>query len=382
MNVYVVSPVDRQLEDLLHASGMHTTRAAIDDLTALASQPSIHAHAVVVDMRHRTSLPPGVAQMRQQHPGIGVVIFASSLDPKLMLEAMRAGVAEFVTDPTTQSDLSAAIDRVAARRTQADLGEVYAFVGGKGGVGTTTLAVNTAAAMARTHPGSVLLVDLHASYGDAALFVGSEPRFSVVDALENAHRLDDSFLRTLVGHTKFGLDLLASSERAVPDALDVRAIRRLIECAAHHYRSVVLDVPRAEHAMVDALEMVKTIVVVANQELATLRSASRMAAALRQRYGKDRIAVVVTRFDQTAEIGRAEIERVMGGSVVHVFPSNYRQALGALNVGRPMVLENHNKLSAAFESFARALQREPAAVAAAAAARPAGLFERLGFKNS
>lgn len=381
MNVYVVSPTDRRLEELLHASGMHTTRASVDDLTALAAQPVVHGQVVVVDMRSRGPLPGGVAQMRQQHPTVGVVIFASSLDPALMLEAMRAGVTEFVTDPTTQDELSAAVERVAAKRPASEVGDVYAFIGGKGGIGTTTLAVNTAAAIARRHPGSALLVDLHAAYGDAALFVGSEPRFSVADALENVNRLDDAFLRSLVGHTKFGLDILASSERAAPEPMDVRAVRGLIECAAHHYRSVILDVPRADQAVVDALEMAKMIVVVTNQELATLRSASRLAAALRQRYSKDRVAIVVTRFDATAEIGRKEIERVMGGAVVHLFPNNYRVALGALHVGRPVVLDNHNKLAASFDSFVRDLHRESPRADASLPGR-AGLFGRLGLRTS
>jgi pilus assembly protein CpaE len=382
MNVYVVDPIDRRLEELLHVSGMHTTRASADDLSALAAQPVVHGQVVVVDMRQRGTLPPGVAQMRQQHPTVGVVIFASSLDPILMLEAMHAGVTEFVTEPTTQEELNAAIDRVAAKRPASEVGDVYAFVGGKGGIGTTTLAVNTAAAVAQRHPGSALLIDLHAAYGDAALFLGSEPRFSVADALENVSRLDDAFLRSLVGHTKFGLDILASSERAVPEPVDVRAVRRLIECASHHYRSVILDVPRADQAIMDALEMAVMIVVVTNQELATLRSASRMAVALRQRYSKDRVAIVVTRFDPTAEIGRKEIERVMGGSVVHVFPSNYRVALGALNVGRPLVLDNHNKLAASFESFVRDLLPDPPHADAVLPGRPGGLFGRLGLRTS
>ena len=73
-----------------------------------------------------------------------------------------------------------------------------------------------------------------------------------------------------------------------------------------------------------------------------------MAAALRQRYGRDRVTVVVSRYDSVAEIGRKEIERVMGGPIVQVFPSDYRLALGAMNVGRPLVLDNHNKLAASF----------------------------------
>jgi pilus assembly protein CpaE len=319
-----------------------------------------------------------VAPLKRQHPLTGVVIVASSLDPVLMLEAMRAGVNEFVTEPVTQSDLKAAIDRVAAKRPAPEPGQVFAFLGGKGGVGTTTLAVNVATTLASMAASSTLLIDLHVAYGDAALFVGAEPRFSVADALEQVHRLDETFLRNLVGRTKFALDLLASSDRAMVGPLDVRAIRGLIDCAARHYPYVVLDVPRSDAAMLDALELVTKIVVVANQELATIRSASRMAAALRQRYGKDRVAVVVSRYDQLAEIGRKEIERVMGGPIAHVFPSNYRLALGALNLGRPLVLDNHNKLAASFESFARSLVTNPG-VEAPVRERQAGLLSRFGL---
>jgi Flp pilus assembly CpaE family ATPase len=101
-----------------------------------------------------------------------------------------------------------------------------------------------------------------------------------------------------------------------------------------------------------------------------------MAAALRQRYGKDRVRVVVSRFDQVAEIGRKEIERVMGGPIAQVFPSDYRLALGALNVGRPLVLDNHSKLAASFVSFARGLASD-SRVEQTSQERPGGLFSRF-----
>jgi pilus assembly protein CpaE len=381
MNVYLVGAVDRQLEELLHASGLHTTMCALDGLSNLATQSTFQADVVVLDLRERSTVPASVAHLKGQYPLTGVVIVASSLDPVLMLEAMRAGVTEFVTEPVTQGELKGAIDRVAAKRPAPDPGQVFAFLGGKGGIGTTTLAVNVAAALAGLQPSSTIVIDLHVSYGDAALLVGTEPRFSVADALENVHRLDEAFLRTLVGRTKFGLDLLASSDRAVVGPVDVRAVRGLIDCAARHYPYVVLDVPRSDSTMLDALELVTAIVVVANQELATVRSAGRLAAALRQRYGKDRVIVVVSRYDPLAEIGRKEIEQVMGGPIAQVFASNYRLAVAAINLGRPLVLDNHNKLAASFESFARGLV-ESSNVEAAVRERPGGLLGRLGLRTS
>src|SRR5690606_24286272 len=93
-------------------------------------------------------------------------------------------------------------------------GEVYAVIGAKGGVGATTVAVNVATMLNKLRPSSTLLMDLHCTYGDAALFLGAEPRFSIVDALENMSRMDATFFRSLLTKTKSGVQLLASSERS------------------------------------------------------------------------------------------------------------------------------------------------------------------------
>lgn len=356
MNASLYGSFDRRLEELLRACDLRTTVTSLDDLAALASPTALPPDLIVLDLREKPALPSAVPLIRQRHPRVGVLVVATQLDPTLMLSSMRAGVNEFLTDPIAVDDLRAAIDRVMdARQVAAKLGQVFAFVGGKGGVGTTTLAVNVATTLAAISRSTTLLIDLHIAYGDAALFVAAEGRFSVVDALENVHRMDEAFLRSLVCHTKCGLDILPASDRAILGSVDPRALRRLIECAARAYPHVILDMPRADAAMLDVLEQASKIVIVANQELSTVRSASRMAAALRQRYGKERVAVVVSRYDQVAEIDREDIERVLGSDVKHVFPSNYRLAVAAMNKGRPLVLDNHNKLASSFDAFARSL---------------------------
>jgi pilus assembly protein CpaE len=278
------------------------------------------------------------------------------MDPATMLEAMRAGVTEFLPEPVSADDLRAALKRVTSSGTAAGpVGRMYAFVGAKGGVGTTTVAVNVATALSAATKARVLMIDLHPAYGDAALFFGAEPRFSVIDALENTHRLDEAYLQGLVLHTKVGVDLLASSDHSMVTPVDVARVRALIDFVRGRYAHVVIDVPRSDAALLDSLDDAAKVVIVANQELSTVRGAARMATALRQRYGKDHVQVVVSRYDSVSEIAQEDIERVTGGSVRHTFPSNYRLAVEALNKGRPLVIENHNKLAASFVGFAKAL---------------------------
>jgi pilus assembly protein CpaE len=365
---------DRQLEELMQTCGLRVSLSKVEELANLAQPAATQPALVILDMRDRPTLPPTVGMLRRQHPTTGVVIVAASLEPALMLEAMRAGVTEFLTAPVTAPDLTAAVGRVTTSYLPTTSGDVFAFLGAKGGVGTTTVATNVATALAQLASGSTILIDLHLAYGDAAVYLGTEPRFSVIDALENVHRLDKAFLGGLVGHARGGLSLLASSDRASATPVDSTSVRTLIEAAARHYRYVVLDVPRTE-VIIDALEPASRIVIVANQELAAVRAATRLSAALRQRYGKERLSVVVSRFDVHAEIGQSDVERVLGTPVAHTFPSNYRIALEALNAGRPVVLDNHNKLAAALTGFARTLV-EPADEPAPVKRQP-GLLGRL-----
>jgi Flp pilus assembly CpaE family ATPase len=181
--------------------------------------------------------------------------------------------------------------------------------------------------------------------------------------------------------TKAGPDLLGSTDRAMTGAVDARLIRAVVEFAARHYRFVVLDCPRSDTAVLDALQHAESIVIVANQELGTVRNASRMAGALRQRYGAKHVSVVVSRYDAVSEIGKDDVAKAINGPVRGVFPSDYRQSQDALNKARPLVIDthNHNKLAGSLAAFAHEL----AAIAPVtpAAERSSGLLGRLTGKR-
>ncbi len=353
--VAIIGAKDREIERLLAAINLRTTQLPASELATLSHAAARQPDVVVVDLRGGQALPPTVAALKRQHPTTPVLLVCSSLEPAIVLEAMRAGVNECVAEPLQAAEIETAVTRLLAHKQPVATGQVFAFIGAKGGVGTTTVAVNVATELSRTAPGRTLLVDLHLAHGDAAVFLGVEPRFSVVDALDNIHRFDDAFFKGLVMPSPAGPHLLASSDRQLAQTSSVQRVRSLVEFATSLYRYIVLDVPRSDAAALDALDQASRIVVVANQELATVRNASRIAAALRQRYGNDRVTVIVNRVDTHAEIGRDDVEKVVGTRVVHSVPSDYRMALRALNKGRPLALDNHNKLAASFRELAHDL---------------------------
>ena len=377
IKITVIGARDKQLSEFLRIAGMAVSAVPMREFDQFALSTGDVPDAVVIDLRGEGAVPAGLTMLKRQHPTMGVVIVAAHLNPTLMLEAMRAGITEWLSEPIDQVELKAAIDRVVHVKPSRPKAQVFGFLGAKGGVGTTTIAVNVATALRRLSGQPTLLMDLNLSCGDAAVFMGAEPRFSVVDAIENRHRLDAAFFRGLVVSTKAGPDLLASSEKTLA-SVDVRAIPAVVDFAAHEYAFVVLDLPRSDAMMLDQLEPVSSLTIVANHELATVRAAARMAKALRHRYGGPRVNVVIARHDKSADISREDIARTIGSPIKHVFPSDYRTALEALNVGRPIVTDNQTRLSASFVEFAKALA---GLTNTAADVEKPGLFSRFGGRR-
>jgi pilus assembly protein CpaE len=379
-DITIIGSQTKELEALFRSIGITAGSGHAPDLLNFAQPGARPPRVVVVDIRQHGELPPSLALLKKEHPSTGVVIVAAKLDPAVMLVAMRAGVTEWVTDPVDAKDLAAAIERAAGAKPVSTTGELYAIVGAKGGVGATTLAVNVATTLSSMGQGRTLLIEMHRTGGDAAVFLGAEPSFSMLDALDNTHRLDEAFLKGLVVKTAAGPDLLAAPERSSAASIDPRRVRGVVEFAMRCYRFVVLDVCRSDALVDETLGLATSITVVTTQELAAIKSAGRSAEVLRERHGAARVQVVVNRYDPSAEIAAEDLARAVGGRVGHLFPSNYRLAIHALNQGRPLVVDNHNKLASSFAAYARSLSGVEQADASTA--RSTGFLGRLtGRRN-
>ncbi|MGE0814451.1 MAG: CpaE family protein [Vicinamibacterales bacterium] len=377
--VILLGSIERDLAAALRDRGFTVTENDLAIAVASHVAGTKGPDVFVVDTRALPSLPRDVANLRRHFPQSGIVILAKTLDPNAMLDAMRMGVSEWVPEPLSLDDVETAIRRMVRPVLGTVAGRAFAVMGGKGGVGCTTVAVNLATALRQATGEPTLFVDLHTAHGDASVFLGVEPRFSVLDALENIHRLDQTYMKGLVTGTKAGLDLLAAATRPQLGPIDALRVRALVEFVTTTYPWVVIDCPRTDGTLIEALDSVSAVLVVANQELATLRSASRLAATVRQRAGAQRVRIAINRFDAESEIGRKDVERVMGGPVAYTFPSDYRASVAALNRGEPLIMQNHTRLATAFEDVARDLaglgpvNRDQG--------RSGGFFSRLGGRR-
>jgi pilus assembly protein CpaE len=357
----------RRVALLLRAGGVPI--GIVEGRSAEGAAPDL----VVVDIRSDASSGmAAIERLRASSATMAIFAIAAAAEPDLILQAMRAGANEFfpwnVGDGSsaghaTEESFHAAVRRAGARKEAASAGAkppcvTYAFLGAKGGAGTTTVAVNCGVELARTTKRSTIVVDLKNCLGEVALFLGVRPRFTVLDAIENLHRLDRNFLQEIAAKHKSGLDILAGSEQFDrPNAQDAPALEELLRLLTRTYDYVVIDAGNVINACVAAaLYAADTIFLVTNPDVPSIRNAQRLVDRVRQLgAGSERVKILLNRVSDQHLIAPKQIETALGYGIHHAFASDYRTVSTALNSGVPLSMTNHSEIASQFEAFTRHL---------------------------
>src|SRR6185436_14743875 len=167
----------------------------LDETTAQSTSPDV----VIVDIRFsQAAAMPAIEQLRGRWPNTAIFAVAAGVDADLVIQSMRAGANEFFAWPPPAETFDEALRRTSTRRASAPTSTqatTMVFFGAKGGAGTTTLAVNCAVEIARLSKRPTVIVDLKPGLGEVSLFLGVRSRYTLLDALDNLHRLDGDFLR-------------------------------------------------------------------------------------------------------------------------------------------------------------------------------------------
>ena len=232
--------------------------------------------------------------------------------------------------------------------------------GSKGGVGTTTVALNLGVQLANATRKRVALVDLARPFGQISLMLDFEPRFTVLDALERIERLDERLLSSMAVRHKTGVEILAGPMHAPMKteqrlSVTIESLCRLVEIADRAYDFVVVDmgvVNAAEWAAV--LREAQTILLVAEPSVLALGMIKRhIAAAAPAGVDCERIQIVINRWRQNDDEVVAAFERTEGREVLMRLPNDYRQLTDAVNLRMPLTGSANNVLLARYRALAQ-----------------------------
>ena len=276
-----------------HLSGARSPRMLVVDISDVALPVSeVHRLADVCE------------------PGVAVIAIGARNEVGLYRDLLQAGVAEYLVKPLTP-DLVAKAMNTALHGTDAapisrKLGKLIAFVGARGGVGTSTIAVNLSWYFANRHGRRVALLDFDLHSGVCNLMLNLPPSNGLRDALENPLRVDSLFLeRTMTLHGE-RLFVLGSQEPLEQELrFPARAVDKLIEVLREQFHYVVVDLPRLPSAVSRRiLEIADTRAIVVDQTLQSVRDAVRLGRLNRLDGGEHRDVFIVNR---KGEAGRRAV---------------------------------------------------------------------------
>lgn len=253
-------------------------------------------------------------------PHATVVVYQPQISPSLLMDMMRAGVRDVLTDCQAQT-VRQVMERALVRfqNAQPFKSKVLGVITAKDGDWGACVTANLGYALAQLSHARVLLVDLSLPFGDLDMYLTDQTDLKdLVDISAEADRLDRSLLESMVHHVTPNLHLIVSPTsfhkvvRVQPEQ-----IKRLVDIASRHYNYVVLDMGTSlDQVCLSVLNQVDEICLVASSILPSIRRASQIVKLLKTLdYADEMVSVVVNRFDEQGPISRAEMEKAMGKSI-------------------------------------------------------------------
>jgi pilus assembly protein CpaE len=301
--------------------------------------------------------------IRASTSDIGIFAVGDMKNPMAIVGAMRSGAGEYVDRNSGTEGLLDAFSRYSAARSKTrstGKARVFTVINAKGGSGATTLAVNTAVALQQQH-GQTILVDF-SPIGHAALHLNARPTFSVMDALQNLHRMDASLLEGLMTTSKDGLHLLAGPQQPYTTLPTAAELARLFDLLVSHYNFVVVDCSgRMDETTRLLSDLSNVVLMVAQTDVVSLWSAGRIRSFLEEGNGRKHLRLVMNRYKKIPGFSEEDVERATSCKILWKVPNNYQSIAPAIDKGTPVAGSESHDVSRAFRSLADLLAQAPAA---------------------
>lgn len=316
------------------------------------SQPDV----VVVEMSpSKAEFASSIRTIRKAAPRTKVIAVHSGNDPESILKAMQAGANEFIYPPL-EDTLLPALHRVVASSIEEyraeNKGKVIGLLSAKGGCGATTLACHIAADLKRQTNQSVLLADLDLTSGMVGFLMKVSSPYSILDAVTNLSRLDESLWNAMATTWKPGISVVASPEdfshEHAPSADDVRKVIRFLRT---QYDWIVVDLGRSFNEIASAVyQDLDQLLLISVLEVSALHGVKSIVQKLKDRgEDLDRLQLVLNRTPKMMDITSEELESILGRSLYAMLPNDYASLYQAYSTGS--LLPPNNRLAQQFAAL-------------------------------
>lgn len=328
--------VPHRIEPALHAFDPASARVIIAD----------------IDARDRAELLALQALMMKISGRVPVVVLTEAFDDAVARWLIQIRVADFLRKPVEPVELlkscvkavqSLAVPATDEAPASPDASQIVTFVPAMGGVGATSLAIETAMQMMRAGPGKqarTCIVDLDLQAGSCAEYLDLEARLDLSEIGPHPERIDYQLLDVMFSRHSSGLMLLAAPNRTAQLAeINTAVLMRLLDIVSSHFSNVVIDLPRHWRAWTDIVLMGSDrVYVVTDMTVPGLRAARQVASVVNERLPDEvNSKIIVNRFEQATLFGtglrKADVEKALEGLLAGTVSNNYRLMREAIDRG-------------------------------------------------
>jgi len=319
-------------------------------------------------------------------PGTKVIVVGHVNDVVLYRDLLRRGVSEYLVDPTEPLQLMEAISNLYNNPETEPVGHVYAFVGAKGGVGSSTICHNAGWALSEQLKTNVVIADLDLAFGTTGLDFNQDPVQGIADALSSPDRLDEVLLDRLLTKCSEHLSIFAA-----PVVLDrdyditVAGCDQVIDVVRQNVPYLAVDLPHTWTAWTKSvLVQADEVIITAAPDLANLRNAKSLVDLLRHARRNDnnpRLVMNMVNMPKRPEISVKEFETALDLKAISVIDFDAEVFGQAANNGQMIEeLNPRAKSAAAFREIALDMTHRREAQPAKKSSPLAPLLEKLKIK--
>lgn len=274
--------------------------------------------------------------VRSLAPEIPVIILSAGDDVAMALQLIQEGADNYLVKSNCSAEALTRAIRYAvvkhgsnARRQPAedplDTATVVAVMGGKGGVGATTVACTLASELRRRTGEAVLLADLDMHTGLVAFLMAVDSEYSIMDAVSNSTRLDRSLWKKIVIQSEEGVDVVCAPSAAGSIDPPPEQLCQVLAAVKPFYRWIVLDLGRLNSYAPRILEAADELVVITTTSIPALYETKRAIETLRTAGMGDRIRLTVNRMEPLEECSQKDLLSIFGIEVSTVLPGSSRE---------------------------------------------------------
>jgi len=300
-----------------------------------------------------------------------IILTSPRFEPDFMIQAVRAGVKEFLIQPINKEEVEKALvkfrdsqETIAPEFKKTKKGKIINIIGSKGGIGTTTVAVNLATSLIESRGSlQVALVDMNLIFGEIPIFLNLNSAFNWGELARNISRVDSTYLMSIMTKHPSGLYVLPS-----PTGLDginlasPEIMEKILALMRNAFDYVVIDSGQSlDDISLKILEMSDIVFIAAILSLPCLSNVKKLLWIFKRiEYpGSEKIKIVVNRFHKKSLISLKEAEKALNQEIFHLIANDYQTTMSAINQGKPLsVIAPREEISNNFRDLVMKIEKE------------------------